>query len=94
MQEVINVNNGLIVMTSTHPIMTTNGWAALNDEAKKLQDKEMQIELKIGSEIVFADGETVAVSDIFKQYIPVRVYSIKVDNDHTYIANGIITHNK
>ena len=70
MQEVINVNHGLIVMTSAHPIMTTNGWAALNVAEAKVQDKEMQIsELKIGSEIVFADGETVAVSDIFKQYI-------------------------
>lgn len=96
MHEVINVNHGLIVMTSTHPVMTTEGWAAFDAvEAKKLQDDDMQIgSLEIGSEIVFADGETAVVEDILKQYIPVRVYSIKVDNDHTYIANGIVTHNK
>ena len=41
-----------------------------------------------------ADGEPVEVTDIFKQYIPATVYTIKVDGDNTYIANGIVTHNK
>ena len=95
LHEIVNINHGLIVMTSTHPVLTDKGWAAVNQhEAQNLQDEIKVKQLSLGASIVFADGETTEVTDIFKQYIPVNVYSLQVDNDHTYIANGIVTHNK
>jgi len=96
MQEIVNLNGGLICMTSAHLLMTTDGWAAIDvAQAKQVQDDDMTIlPLEKGMSLVIADGEPVEVTDIMKQYIPVTVYTIKVDGDHTYIANGIVTHNK
>jgi len=96
MQEIANLNNGLICMTSAHLVMTTDGWAAIDvGAAEQVQDDETVIvPLQKGMSLVMADDEPVEVTDILKQYIPTTVYTIKVDGDNTYIANGIVTHNK
>lgn len=96
MQEINNINSGLICMTSAHLVMTADGWAAVDVvAAKHVQDDDIDIlPLEKGMSLVMADGEPVEVTDIFKQYIPATVYTIKVDGDNTYIANGIVTHNK
>jgi intein/homing endonuclease len=60
-----------------------------------LQADDMQIyQLAEGAELVMFDAEPVVIDTIHKEYGTVTVYTIKVNNDHTYVANGIVTHNK
>lgn len=92
----VDINNGLIRMTSTHPLMTTEGWSALDVvEAKKLQADDMEIiPLVEGLELLMRDGDPVVIDTLHTTTGVATVYTIKVNNDHTYIANGIVTHNK
>jgi len=93
---IVKINNELIAMTSSHLVMTTEGWAAFDVEAaKSVQSDDLSItELKKGMALVDVNGDHIVITSIHIENIPVPVYTIKVDGDNTYIANNIITHNK
>jgi len=94
-QEVLTINNGLISVTAGHPLRTQEGWAAEN-VALALRSQEPGIgilQLSEGMELVTTEGLEKVTSIKFEEKLA-KVYTIKLDGDRTYIANGVITHNK
>ena len=93
--------NGKITSTTSHLYMTSRGWAAVDVERAKevYKDYNLEItELVVGDEIHTLSErweiipEKVTSIDLSTEHI--QVYNFTVDNTHTYIANGMIVHNK
>ena len=94
-QEVLTINKGLISVTAGHPLQTAEGWAA-EDVALALRSQEPGIsilQLSEGMELVTTEGLEKVTSIEFEEKLA-KVYTIRLDGDRTYIANGVITHNK
>ncbi len=91
------INDTGIEFTPEHPFLTKDGWKSLvpssNQEPYKSQ-QEPKV-LNIGDEIN-KDGEWIVIEDIrvVRSDEDEKVYNITVDRLHSYIANGIIVHNK
>ena len=91
------INDTEIEFTPEHPFLTKDGWKSLvpsvNQEPYKSQ-QEPKV-LKVGDKIN-EDGLWIKIEDIriVRSNPNERVYNITVDKLHSYIANGIIVHNK
>lgn len=90
--------NGKIDFTSEHPFYTKDGWKALECDTNRAPflEEEPKV-LQIGDEI-YADGEweTIETIEVNENYTDSeeKVYNFSVKDYHTYIANGILVHNK
>lgn len=95
-REVFNVNEGLLEMTPGHPILTTEGWASARQFAGNRLHPELDIiQLEVGQELIMSDGSTTVVTSLTSVMTEEPVYNIDVtDGDDTYIANGVVVHNK
>ena len=91
------INDTEIEFTPEHPFLTKEGWKSLVPDPKQepyLSSGELKI-LKIG-DYINKDGEWIEIEDIriIRSDAEEPVYNITVDKLHSYIANGIIVHNK
>ena len=94
--EVTSVNNGFLKMTSSHPVMTDKGWAAVDPVmAQEIQVEDMNfVPLSVGSKLKTADDSFIEVTSLETEQTPTQVYTINVSGDSTYIVENIVTHNK
>jgi len=87
-------------VTSEHPIMTKQGWKAIDqDSAKKFEPQLSKIligDLSIGDEILCQDGSYMTITSIekYEEQPQQRLYNLLLDGDHTYYVNGLLVHNK
>ena len=87
-------------ITSEHPIMTKQGWKAIDqDNAKKFEPQLSKIligDIKVGDDILIEDGTYLPVSSIetYKDQPQQQLYNLLLDGNHTYYANGFLVHNK
>lgn len=91
------INDTKIEFTPEHPFLTKEGWKSLVPDPNQepyLSEQEPKV-LKVGDEIN-KDGEWIKIEDvrIVRSDKDEPVYNITVDALHSYIANGIIVHNK
>jgi len=75
------VVNGSIKATVNHPVYSDGKWMELG-------------QLKIGDNLLSGEGRPVKITDIKLVKEPVKVYNLEVNPYHTYIAGGIVAHNK
>jgi hypothetical protein len=89
---IYSLNTLDIEFSPVHPFLTKEGWKALVPNESIV---EGITELKIGDEIN-KDGEWIKVESIhnLRNSEDEVIYNIRVDKLHSYIANGIIVHNK
>lgn len=91
------INDTGIEFTPEHPFLTKDGWKSLvpdpNQEPYKTE-QEPKV-LSVG-DFINKDGEWVEVTEIrvVRSNPEERVYNLVIDNVHSYIADGIIVHNK
>ena len=91
------INDTEIEFTPEHPFLTKDGWKSLvpspNQEPYKSQQEPKVLEI---GDWINEDGDWIKVEDIkiVRSDENERVYNITVDKLHSYIANGIIVHNK
>jgi hypothetical protein len=97
-------------VTACHPIRTDKGWAAFDVEYLKKQwpgDWLMLIEANKGPVTTIEEDAQIAFwKDGAESYEPLHdhksievpkdfvVYNLMLDNDHTFVANDVIVHNK
>jgi hypothetical protein len=86
-----------IEFTPEHPFLTKDGWKSLvpdKNQEPYLSNKEPKI-LEVGDSICI-DSEWKEIEDIriVRSDAKEKVYNITVDRLHSYVANGIIVHNK
>ena len=91
------INDTGIEFTPEHPFLTKDGWKSLvpnpNDEPyKSIQEPKV---LSVGDSIL-RDGnwEEINTIGVVRSDSEERVYNITVEKLHSYIANGIVVHNK
>jgi hypothetical protein len=73
--------NHLLRLTPTHPVLSDGEWVEIGD-------------LEVGDTLTATDGSAVKIESI--QVVPERVtvYNFEVNPYGTYVANGIVVHNK
>ena len=91
----------MIEFTPEHPFLTKDGWKSLVPDSNQEPYKSMYgVDL---TNHILKDGDQVNVSGEWKTIKEIKVarsnpnetvYNITVDRLHSYIANGIIVHNK
>lgn len=86
-----------IEFTPEHPFLTKEGWKSLvpdNAQEPYLSEQEPKT-LVVGDEINVDDSWVEIKSiEVVRSDADERVYNFTVDEIHSYIANGIIVHNK
>lgn len=78
--EYLIVNKDLKV-TDNHPVYSNGKW------------KEMG-SLKVGDSLVKSDGSSLNITSITQVWHKTKVYNLEVNPYHTYVAGGIVVHNK
>lgn len=82
-------------MTEEHPIMTKEGWKALDPNKTKDENPELIVKkMQIGDVVIREDGEAMLKSvSCWSARTP--AYNLILDNGaHTYFADGFLAHNK
>jgi hypothetical protein len=93
-------NGGDKFITSEHPVMTKDGWKAINQEnAKKFEPHLSEIlvgNLAVGDEILMLDGSYLTLDSIetYKDQPQQQLYNLMLGGDHTYYVNNLLVHNK
>jgi len=91
------INDTGIEFTPEHPFLTKDGWKSLvpnpNDEPyKSIQESKV---LSVGDSILRnLNWEEIETIGVVRSDSEERVYNITVEKLHSYIANGIVVHNK
>ena len=75
------VVNGAIRLTASHPMLSDGKWVEIG-------------ELKVGDSLTRADGTTFQIETLETVKEDVTVYNFSVDVDETYVADGVVVHNK
>ena len=85
-----------ITMTKSHPILTTQGWKALDISNAEREHRLTGIQLlEIGDEVVNITDEKIYITDIIerKDLDGSTVYNCDVNPNDTYIVEDIVVHN-
>ncbi len=91
------INHTDIEFTPEHPFLTKDGWKSLvPDPGQEPYKSEQEPKiLKIGDEInVNGKWEEVFLIEKLRSIPEEKVYNITVDKLHSYLANGVVVHNK
>jgi len=91
-------HNGVVnISTADHPYYV-NGFNIASSEPLSTKIKygfktEVDI-INIGDTVNLADGDTTYIADIEYLVATEMVYTLEVENNHNYYANGVLVHNK
>jgi hypothetical protein len=94
-----SINGGDYFVTEEHPFKSLSGWKAINP--MKLYEEEESLfrlldpkVLKVG-DILFTEDGLVVVESIDSKKVEeeIKVYNLKLGNDHLYYADGYLVHN-
>ena len=101
--ELVNIkltNGEILSCTPTHPIYSTNKqrWCAVKPKYVNTSDRGM---LTVGDYVMISEchekGDICQVSEIefqfFKHNETLDVYTLTVENNHNFFANGVLVHN-
>lgn len=73
--------NGVIEVSTSHPFLLNGEWREAG-------------EIELGDHLMNRKGELITVSSIERINKGVRVYNVSLGSNHTFLANGILVHNK
>ena len=100
-RELYSINGGPYFITPAHPLRTTDGWKSISiseihRENTDLVDELDITELKIGDELMRADGSVEVVNSIRGKddVDDTQLYNFILNGDHTYYVDGYLTHNE
>lgn len=85
----------VLKVTENHPLLSRNGWSAINVEAA-LNDKGVECrDLVVGDEILSSNGNYRKIVSMDRQDGEIVVYDLsKVAVTHTFFVEGLVAHNK
>jgi hypothetical protein len=91
-------NGGTPFMTSDHPVwIKDQGWCSFDPEMTYNKYKMTVGQYQIGNIIETQDGtglEIVSIEEYSNQPQDQTIYNFALDGNNTYIANGLVVHNK
>lgn len=88
-------NNEILQLTASHPLYSTKGWKSLDIENAFNIHGIMTTLLEIG-DIIIGYNKYAMITNIEYLFNEINQdsYNIDIEDCHTYLANGFITHNK
>ena len=94
----MSINGSKFFCTEDHPFKTKNGWQAVNSIMCTELYPDLDIlntDLAIGDTVETEDGDII-VEKIDTKEVPVdtQIWNFVMNNDHTYVAEGFVMHNK
>lgn len=95
-RKVSNKIKSVEVLPSSEYFLVFNQGITIHMHQSVVQDNGSETHaflLKIGDNLVDANGKSVLITSIDKVFSPYPFVKLEVDNDHTYILNGILVHN-
>lgn len=89
-------NGGIVKLTEEHPLMTQDGWKALDPNKTKNENPSLKVgKLEKGDIVVREDGVKAELENISCWSERVQAYNLILDgSSHSYFANGYLAHNK
>jgi hypothetical protein len=97
----ISFNGGVPFMTNDHPVYMKDGsWKSYDPEATKNKYVKLSSwdigKLEVGDVIETNDGLGFKIQSMSENYgsPDLQVYNFSLDGNHTYVANGLVVHNK
>jgi hypothetical protein len=88
--------NDRITATDAHAFLTEDGWKSNNAELSNTVYNEYGINIKdlqLGDKLITNDGvEEVTKLENEKDFV--KVYNFTTSNTHTYLVDGVVSHNK
>ena len=88
--------NNRITATDAHAFLTNDGWKSNNSKLSNTVYNDYGIEVKelqLGDKLITKDGiEEVTKLESEKDFI--KVYNFTTSNTHTYMVDGVVSHNK
>ncbi len=88
--------NDRITATDAHAFLTNDGWKSNNSKLSNTVYNDYGIEVKelqLGDKLITKDGiEEVTKLESEKDFI--KVYNFTTSNTHTYMVDGVVSHNK
>jgi hypothetical protein len=86
-----------ISCTAEHPFwVDSRGWCSFDPEGSmNIHNLEVGV-LNIDDSLINQYGSIVTISNVIENIIEseIEVYNLEIEGNHTYYANGILTHNK
>jgi len=97
----VSLNGSVPFMTNDHPVYMKDGtWKSFNPEATKKKYEALSTwdigKLQVGDVIETVDRVGLEIVDISEHINDpdLQVYNFTLDGNNTYIANGLVVHNK
>lgn len=90
--KIVLSNNNIINMTLSHPILTTQGWKAIDCDTAFIEHGVVCGKLSIKDQIMTQNG-IFSIKKLEKYDYNLPIYNFTVDKYHTYIADTCIVHN-
>ena len=88
--------NDRITATDSHAFLTKDGWKSNNSRLSNTVYNDYGIdvkELQLGDKLITKDGvEEVTKLESEKDFV--KVYNFTTSNTHTYLVDGVVSHNK
>ncbi len=88
-------NGNEIVTTADHPFLSTNGWCSLDPAKTKAYGRYANVsKYKVDTELIILgknnQTETVTISAISKLKQPTNTYTLELEKEGAFIANGVL----
>lgn len=96
-QPLYSFNEGTAFVSASHSFLTDDGWKAIDPEAARSEVPGLPIgQLAAGDVLVAADGARVPLRTLQSRAAnpATKIYDLDVDGDNTYVAAGLVVHNK
>ena len=88
--------NNRITATDSHAFLTEDGWKSNNPDSSNLVycDYDIKVsKLNTGDKLITNEGVE-EVIDLENKEAFVKVYNFSTDATHTYMVDGVVSHNK
>lgn len=96
-RRLVSIDGNKAFVTEDHPFVTSKGMKAFNAQIANQRYPHLNISenLSSGDHIITCDGSYVLKEFAFENADPdTNVYTLNLDGDHIFFANGLAAHNK
>lgn len=99
-RKLVGFNGGTPFMTNDHPVLTVDGaWKSIDPDSTASNYAHANLnptQLIVGDVINTGDGQGLKIVSIeqYTDHYDLPVYNFSLDGNNTYIANGLVVHNK
>ncbi len=91
-ETIYSVNDGVLQITDGHPVLTKDGWKAINPALVTGKLKENLTKLEPGDLLLRHEGEPLEITSLtpLQSGTTTDRHNLAVDGDNSFIANGIV----